>query len=106
LNVLKDSDLKRAFETAEKAFTQFIKTRPSASKSSLIQSKSIDFAKTFPMVQGNPVLEKSIEVTKFMEELRNFKPKEAYLELRNTGKLHSGEKNDHYVQILEKIKKQ
>ena len=52
------------------------------------------------------MLEKSIEVTKFMEELRNFKPKEAYLELRNTGKLHSGEKNDHYVQILEKIKKQ
>lgn len=40
-----------------------------------------------------------------MEDLKNFKPKEAYLDLKNQGKLKSGERNEEYMQVLKKIKK-
>ena len=99
LKDLEDPELFKSYDTAEKAFTQFIKTRPSASKSSSQQSKLMP-ANPFPLIQA--VLPKA---NLLLDQLSTFKPRESFLDLKHSGKLH-GEKNEVFLENKRKIENQ
>ena len=57
----------------------------------------------FPLCQD--LVKGSSDQIKMIKDIDNFKPRESYLDLKNSGKLKSAEKNETFLENLTKMKK-
>ena len=98
----------KEFDVSEKAYKQFLKTRKKTSKSSLTNSKTLNCEAINPIFtpfMGNlnsGDLKKKEEI---IHDIKNYKPKTAYLELHKIKKNEDQKANEEFFKIVNRMKK-
>ncbi len=102
--IKRNQDYFKEFDVSEKAFKQFLKTRKKASRASLENSKLMDFNTINPLFDENEEGD-SKAAKKMILDIKNFKPKSAYLELTKIKQVKNGGEKDSFLKIVNNMKK-
>lgn len=100
-------EFRKELEVSEKAFKQFLKTRKKVSRSCKETSKNLDLSGFNPLFKekigglNENDLKKKEELIK---EIKNYKPRAAYLELHKIRKNEDQRDNEQFFKIIDKMK--
>ena len=100
--IKRNQDYFKEFDVSEKAFKQFLKTRKKASRASLENSKLMDFNTINPLFDENEEGD-AIAAKKMILEIKNYKPKSAYLELTKIKQVDNS--SESFLKIVNNMKK-
>lgn len=102
-----NSEFCKSLDVSEKAFKQFLKTRKKVSKSCVEDSKRLNIECFHPMFKNKFNFTNEDKLKKkeeLIQEIKNYKPKSAYLELHKIQKNEENRENDPFFKIIEKMK--
>ena len=102
-----DPEFFKGFDVCEKAFKQFLKTRKKTSKASLETSKSMDSNVINPLFEESMGCLNPSEMKKkeeLIKEIKNYKPKIAYLELNKIKKNEDMKESEEFLKIINRMK--
>ena len=98
----------KEFDVSEKAYKQFLKTRKKTSKSSLTNSKTLNCEAINPIFtpfMGNLNSGDLKKKEEMIHDIKNYKPKTAYLELHKIKKNEDQKANEEFFKIVNRMKK-
>lgn len=98
----------KEFDVSEKAFKQFLKTRKKTSKSCLENSKTLNCEAVNPIFtpfMGNLNSGDLKKKEEMIHDIKNYKPKTAYLELNKIKKNEDQKANEEFFKIVNRMKK-